>query len=92
MPITFFTNLTNKLTNAAIFVSTSRGKFGEVKRCREYKTGRQLAAKFIEVGGIQDRKDILNEVDVMMSLQHPGLLQLYDAFERKGKFCLVMEL
>ncbi|XP_012945119.1 myosin light chain kinase 3 [Aplysia californica] len=69
-----------------------KGKFGEVKKCRERRTGRHLAAKFIEVGGIQDRKDILNEVDIMKSLQHPRLLQLYDAFENRDSFCLVMEL
>ncbi|KAH9494793.1 hypothetical protein Btru_020630 [Bulinus truncatus] len=69
-----------------------KGKFGEVKRCRERRTGRQLAAKFIEVNGPQDRLDVLNEVEIMKHLQHPRLLQLYDAFEKKEKFCLVMEL
>ncbi|CAL1548444.1 unnamed protein product [Lymnaea stagnalis] len=69
-----------------------KGKFGEVKRCRERRTGRQLAAKFIEVNGPQDRTDILNEVEIMKHLQHPRLLQLYDAFEHRERFCLVMEL
>jgi len=36
----------------------SRGKFGEVKQCRERKTGRDLAAKFIEINGPQDRFDV----------------------------------
>ncbi|XP_055900406.1 myosin light chain kinase 3-like isoform X2 [Biomphalaria glabrata] len=69
-----------------------KGKFGEVKRCRERRTGRQLAAKFIEVNGPQDRLDVLNEVEIMKHLQHPRLLQLYDAFENRENFCLVMEL
>ncbi|KAK6973033.1 myosin light chain kinase family member 4, partial [Biomphalaria glabrata] len=68
-----------------------KGKFGEVKRCRERRTGRQLAAKFIEVNGPQDRLDVLNEVEIMKHLQHPRLLQLYDAFENRENFCLVME-
>ncbi|XP_069133417.1 myosin light chain kinase family member 4-like isoform X2 [Argopecten irradians] len=69
-----------------------RGKFGEVKKCREKRTGRNLAAKFIEIEGPQERKDVMNEFDIMKSLQHPRLLQLYDAFENKNKFCLVTEL
>lgn len=69
-----------------------RGKFGEVKKCRERRTGRQLAAKFIEVSGPQDRTDIMNEVEIMKHLQHPRLLQLYDAFEHRDRFCLVLEL
>ncbi|KAK3763441.1 hypothetical protein RRG08_053295 [Elysia crispata] len=69
-----------------------KGKFGEVKKCQERKTGRQLAAKFIEVNGPQDRNDVLNELEIMKNLQHPRLLQLYDAFEIRDRFCLVMEL
>ncbi|XP_052065135.1 myosin light chain kinase 3-like [Mytilus californianus] len=69
-----------------------RGKFGEVKPCREKRSGRQLAAKFIEFSGPQERKDVTNEVEVMRSLQHPRLLQIYDAFENKSAFCIVTEL
>ncbi|XP_050411025.1 myosin light chain kinase, smooth muscle isoform X2 [Patella vulgata] len=69
-----------------------RGKFGEVKQCKERESGRMLAAKFIDMNGPQDKKDILNEVEIMKSLQHPRLLQLYDAYEKKNSFCLVLEL
>ena len=32
------------------------------------------------------------EVDIMRSLQHPRLLQLYDAFDNgKNEMCLIME-
>ncbi|CAF1677806.1 unnamed protein product, partial [Adineta ricciae] len=69
-----------------------RGKFGEVKKCREKSTQHLLAAKFIQINKEQDRIEALNEIDIMKSLQHPRLLQLYDAFETKGNFCLIMEL
>ncbi|KAK7500374.1 hypothetical protein BaRGS_00008281 [Batillaria attramentaria] len=69
-----------------------KGKFGEVKQCKERRTGRQLAAKFIDVNGPQDRKDIENEVEIMKLLQHPRLLQLYDAFENRSTVCIVTEL
>ncbi|ESO87006.1 hypothetical protein LOTGIDRAFT_235177 [Lottia gigantea] len=73
-------------------VMLGRGKFGEVKKCTEKKSGRMLAAKFIEMNGPQDKKEILNEVEIMKHLQHPRLLQLYDAFEKKNCVCLVLEL
>ena len=69
-----------------------RGKFGEVKQCRERQTGLQLAAKFIDVNGLQEKADIENEVEIMKLLQHPRLLQLYDAFENKSTVCIVTEL
>ncbi|CAF0803075.1 unnamed protein product [Adineta steineri] len=69
-----------------------RGKFGEVKKCREKSTQHLLAAKFIQINKEQDRIEALNEIEIMKALQHPRLLQLYDAFETKGNFCLVMEL
>ena len=41
----------------------------------------------------QDRKDVEREVDIMKSLQHPRLLQLYDAFDSGSKqMVLIMEL
>ncbi|CAG0898521.1 unnamed protein product [Cyprideis torosa] len=70
-----------------------RGKFGVVYRCREKKTGNQFAAKFIITPKRDDRKDVEREVEIMRSLQHPRLLQLYDAFDDgKKEMCLIMEL
>ncbi|XP_052231642.1 myosin light chain kinase 3-like isoform X2 [Dreissena polymorpha] len=73
-------------------VLLGRGKFGEVKQCRERKTGRDLAAKFIEINGPTDRFDVQNEIEMMKCLQHPRLLQLYDVFTKRNIFCLVLEL
>lgn len=75
-----------------LIYKNTRGKFGEVKLCKEKRSGRQLAAKFVEVSGPQERKDMSNEVEMMKSLQHPRLLQLYDAFENRTSFCIVTEL
>ncbi|XP_014785560.1 myosin light chain kinase, smooth muscle isoform X2 [Octopus bimaculoides] len=73
-------------------VLLGRGKFGEVKVCTERQTGQEFAAKFLSVRGMQGRKDIRNEIDIMKSLRHPRLLQMYDAYERRDKFCLILEL
>lgn len=70
-----------------------KGKFGVVYRCTEKSTGRQLAAKFIKTIRSEDRKDVEREVDIMRYLQHPRLLQLYDAFDDgKKEMCLILEL
>ncbi|KAF7496490.1 Myosin light chain kinase 3 [Sarcoptes scabiei] len=74
--------------NTVVFLSsyyeqrrTKKGKFGIVRRCHEKSTNKKLAAKFINTTCPQDRKDVEREVDIMCSLQHPRLLQLYDAFD-----------
>ena len=69
-----------------------RGKFGEVKKCKEKSTGRFLAAKFVSAIREQEKKDVLNEIAIMKSLQHPRLLQLYDAYQNNKQICLVLEL
>ncbi|XP_022257870.1 myosin light chain kinase, smooth muscle-like, partial [Limulus polyphemus] len=70
-----------------------RGKFGTVYKCSEKETGRILAAKFITTTRADDRKDVEREVDIMRILQHPRLLQLYDAYDdEKKQMCLVLEL
>lgn len=69
-----------------------RGKFGTVYRCRERCSGLSLAAKFVSVARKEDRRNVEREVDIMRSLQHPRLLQLYDAFEYEKNVCLILEL
>lgn len=69
-----------------------RGKFGTVYRCREKSTDLQLAAKFIGVPKKEDRRNVEREVDIMRQLQHPRLIQLYDAFENGKVMCVVLEL
>ncbi|XP_066206006.1 myosin light chain kinase 3 isoform X2 [Saccopteryx leptura] len=67
------------------------GRFGQVHRCTEKSTGLLLAAKIIKVKSAKDREDVMNEISVMNQLIHVNLIQLYDAFEGKNRFTLVME-
>ncbi|KAK4881525.1 hypothetical protein RN001_004844 [Aquatica leii] len=73
-------------------VEIGRGKFGTVFRCVEKSSGLQLAAKFIGIGKKEDRKNVEREVDIMRSLQHPRLLQIYDAFETGKMMTVILEL
>ena len=63
-----------------------------MKRCREKSTGRYLAAKFVSIVKEQERKDVLNEIEIMKALTHPRLIQLYDVYENPKQMCLILEL
>ncbi|XP_078066959.1 myosin light chain kinase 3 isoform X2 [Mustelus asterias] len=67
------------------------GRFGQVLKCAEKSTGLELAAKIIKVKGPKDREEVKNEITVMNQLSHVNLIQLYDAFEAKNNFTLIME-
>ncbi|XP_032743610.1 myosin light chain kinase 3 isoform X2 [Rattus rattus] len=67
------------------------GRFGQVHRCTERSTGLALAAKIIKVKNMKDREDVKNEINIMNQLSHVNLIQLYDAFESKNSFTLIME-
>jgi myosin-light-chain kinase len=69
-----------------------RGKFGTVFRCREKATSLMLAAKFVGIVHKQDRRNVEREVEIMCELQHPRLIQLYDAFEANNAMCFILEL
>ncbi|XP_048211640.1 myosin light chain kinase 3 [Perognathus longimembris pacificus] len=67
------------------------GRFGQVHRCTERSTGLPLAAKIIKVKSAKDREVVKNEISIMNQLSHMNLIQLYDAFESKNNFTLIME-
>lgn len=69
-----------------------RGKFGEVKRCKEKSTGKYFAAKFILTSTNSERAEVEHEVAIMNKLRHKRLLQLYDAFACRDQMCLILEL
>ncbi|KAL3276532.1 hypothetical protein HHI36_011907 [Cryptolaemus montrouzieri] len=69
-----------------------RGKFGIVYRCTEKTSNLCLAAKYITCPKKEDRRNVEREVDIMRSLQHPRLIQLYDAFENGKVMCVILEL
>ncbi|CAH8527843.1 unnamed protein product [Heterobilharzia americana] len=68
------------------------GKFGEVKRCQEIKTGREFAAKFVPIASKEDMDSVMNEIAIMNTLRHPRLIQLYDAYQIDEEVTLVLEL
>ncbi|XP_011633109.1 calcium-dependent protein kinase 4-like [Pogonomyrmex barbatus] len=69
-----------------------RGKFGIVYRCKEKASGLMLAAKVVNVMKKEDRRTVQREVDIMRRLQHPRLIQLYDAIDAGKQIYVILEL
>ncbi|XP_055856486.1 uncharacterized protein LOC129919581 [Episyrphus balteatus] len=69
-----------------------RGKFGTVYRCSEKASGLKLAAKFVPIPKREDRRNVEREVEIMNSLQHHLIIQLYAAYEYQKMMCVVLEL
>ncbi|CAM9791890.1 unnamed protein product [Lampetra planeri] len=67
------------------------GRFGRVHKCVERTSGMTLAAKVIKAKGVKEKDEVNNEISIMNQLKHNNLLQLYDAFESKNDFVLIME-
>ena len=91
--IWYFARFISLISCFCLSFNIYRGKFGVVFKCTEKSTGKKFAAKFVTTARKEDREDVEREVDIMRSLQHKRLLQLYDAFDDgKKEFCLVLEL
>ncbi|XP_017494185.1 PREDICTED: twitchin-like, partial [Rhagoletis zephyria] len=67
------------------------GAFGVVHRCREKKSGRIFAAKFIPVSHPTEKALIRKEIDIMNQLHHVKLIRLHDAFEEDDEMVLIYE-
>ncbi|KAJ8320614.1 hypothetical protein KUTeg_002201 [Tegillarca granosa] len=69
----------------------SRGRFAVVKRCVQKCSGQEFAAKFINRRTIC-REAVETEFNMLQSLQHEHLVQVYDVYEMPVNFIMVMQL
>ncbi|XP_043256033.1 CBL-interacting serine/threonine-protein kinase 18-like [Colletes gigas] len=69
-----------------------RGKFGTVYRCKEKASGLMLAVKVVNTVKKEDRRSVEREVEIMRRLQHPRLIQLYDAIDTSRQIYVILEL
>ncbi|XP_076299354.1 uncharacterized protein LOC143218190 isoform X2 [Lasioglossum baleicum] len=69
-----------------------RGKFGTVYRCKEKTSGLMLAVKVVNTSKKEDRRSVEREVEIMRRLQHPRLIQLYDAVDTGKQIYVILEL
>lgn len=77
------------------FSLIGRGGMASVWRARQMSLDRYVAVKILDAeqsGSDEDIDRFQSEARAAARMSHPGLVQVYDAFYRGGRFCLVMEL
>ncbi|MBQ9725921.1 MAG: serine/threonine protein kinase [Kiritimatiellae bacterium] len=77
------------------FSLIGRGGMASVWRARQMSLDRPVAVKILDAEQSASDEDIdrfQSEARAAARMSHPGLVQVYDAFYRGGRFCLVMEL
>lgn len=69
------------------------GAYGEVLLCRDKTTGFERAVKIIKKSTVvSSADDILDEVELVKRLDHPNIMKLFEFFDDKRNFYMVMEL
>lgn len=70
------------------------GAFAEVRRCVHKASGDHRALKVLKktADSEQEIKTMINEINVVKSLDHPNILKMYEFFEDENHFFLVFEL
>uniref|UniRef100_H2ZMM2 non-specific serine/threonine protein kinase n=1 Tax=Ciona savignyi TaxID=51511 RepID=H2ZMM2_CIOSA len=71
-----------------------KGTYGKVKLARHRETGNMVAVKTIKKDKIKhdvDMKHIRREMEIMSSIQHDHIIQIFEVFENQDKIVIVME-
>nr|3DXN_A Chain A, Calmodulin-like domain protein kinase isoform 3 [Toxoplasma gondii] len=71
------------------------GAYGEVLLCKDKLTGAERAIKIIKKSSVTTTSNsgaLLDEVAVLKQLDHPNIMKLYEFFEDKRNYYLVMEV
>ncbi|KAF8303323.1 kinase-like protein [Clavulina sp. PMI_390] len=74
-----------------------KGGFGVVRRLHHRKTGQLVAAKMLAKTQFLDSRGSFggntgNEINIMMKLHHPNIVQFFNCYQDTGSFYIVMEL
>ena len=71
-----------------------KGAFGEVRKALHLQSGVYRAVKIIykAQASSEEQKKILNEIEILRSLDHPNIVKIYEYFEDDKFIYIVMEL
>ena len=69
-----------------------KGSYGVVQLVKLKKTGLMRAVKIIKKQRVKNVERLRREVRVMMGLDHPSIIKLYDYFEDASNVYLILEL
>jgi calcium/calmodulin-dependent protein kinase I len=69
------------------------GTFSTVRVAKHKATGRDVAVKIIDKANVDTSKEALRtEVQILMRVEHPNIVKLFEIYESPRKVYLVMEL
>ena len=68
------------------------GSFGTVRKCRRIGSKEVFALKTIDKSKLPDATQLRREVDILLDVDHPHIIKLYDVFEDETHIYLVSEL
>ncbi|XP_062924423.1 NUAK family SNF1-like kinase 1 isoform X1 [Mobula hypostoma] len=77
-----------------ILETLGSGAYGKVRKALERVTGRTVAIKSVQKDKVQKELDwihIQREIEIMSSLNHPNIINIYEVFESKDKIIIVMD-
>ena len=79
------------------FILVGNGSFGAVHLCtHKSQMDNKLVMKITELKNVGNKEldSCMNEVNLLKSMHHPNIVQLFDSFitEDKSEFCIVMVL
>lgn len=75
-----------------ILPELGRGSFGTVFLSKEKSTGMELAVKIVSYKKKKEKAMMEMEIDILSSLNHSAIIQVYDAFDYNNKLYCFMEL
>src|SRR6516225_4888214 len=85
----------SQLGSYEITALLGKGGFGEVYRAKDKKLKREVAIKILpdEFSSNPDRLTrFQREAEVLASLNHPNIAQIYGLEDAEGRSCIAMEL
>jgi len=68
------------------------GSFGTVRKCRLLGSNLVCALKTIDKAKLPDATQLRREVDILLDVDHPHIIKLYDVYEDEKNIYLVSEL
>jgi len=82
-------NLYYEITNQVLGI----GAFSTVKAGISKEHGGRVAIKIIDKNHVKNKPDMLkNEVEILLTIKHPNVINLYDLFDTSEHLYMVMEL
>ena len=79
------------LDNYDVMKQLGKGGYGKVYQVKNKKTGEIHACKHLSKLSIKNKEKFDREIEILRKADHPNIIKLYEIFESKRSYYLVME-